>query len=254
MHLKNKNSRFKLKKSNILVITIAGIILIVFLMFKVINKKISPILISYAETETRKMITYVINKVIGKEFNETIETKELFIINKDEYGKIETIDYNSKIVNSILIEASTIVHSNLKNIVEGNIKKIEIGDSIDEFYKAYDKKNLESGIIYKIPMGVIFKNPFLSNLGPSIPVRFNLAGDISTNLSTEIKSFGINNAMLESYLCISINVDILLPITTKKIEVTSKTPIVIKIIEGEIPKYYQNGYNQNSSILSLPVE
>jgi len=37
----------------------------------------------------------------------------------------------------------------------------------------------------------------LSNLGPKIPVKFDLVGEVIINIETKITNYGINNAMME---------------------------------------------------------
>jgi sporulation protein YunB len=103
-------------------------------------------------------------------------------------------------------------------------------------------------------MGAVFNNSFLNNLGPKIPIRFSLVGEIKANLKSTITNYGINNALIETVMHLTLNINVILPIATKEISVESNVPISMKIISGAVPEYYLNGYNQTSSILTLPVE
>ena len=103
-------------------------------------------------------------------------------------------------------------------------------------------------------MGAVFNNSFLANLGPKIPIRFNLVGKIKANLKSTITDYGINNALIETVLHLTLTLKVILPITSEEISVESNVPISMKIISGEVPEYYLNGYNQTSLILTLPVE
>lgn len=252
LHLKKRIRIFN--KKDYIILIIIFLAFFVYSSLKTINKKVVPILIDYAEIEVNRLSSIIIGKIISNEINDSINLKDMFIITHDKNGKIKTIDYDSKIVNNILVVAVTTIRTNLKYLSEGKIDKITSDNVIQELYEKYDKKKLEKGIFYEVPFGVIFNNPYLSNLGPKVPVKFNLISDLSSNLNTKITNYGINNAIIETSLNIKVNILIALPIFSKKTEVGMSIPIVVKLIEGEIPNYYLNGYNQSSSILTLPVE
>ena len=57
--------------------------------------------------------------------------------------------------------------------------------------------SLKKGIIYEIPFGVVFNNSLLANMGPSIPVRLQLSGNINSYLKTKCKKLWYNNALIE---------------------------------------------------------
>ena len=48
----------------------------------------------------------------------------------------------------------------------------------------------------------------------------------------------INNSLIEMQLKIKINVQIILPFSSKNIIVENKIPLKTKIIQGKIPEYY----------------
>ena len=70
---------------------------------------------------------------------------------------------------------------------------------------------------------------------------------------TKITNYGINSALIEVNLEIKIKEKIILPITSKEIEVIQNTPIAIKLIQGTVPNYYSNGINKNETF-SIPLE
>lgn len=255
IHLKRRIIKInKLRKRNILFIILIILILAIYLFFNFLTKNIGPTLLSYASLEVKKIASTIIGKALNSKISETIDINEIFIISKDKDGKIQTIDYNTKVVNLILIEAISTIQENIKYLNEGDIEKLEENGVLDEIYQKYDKEKVKQGIIYEVPLGVIFNNPFLNNLGPKIPVKFNLVGYLSSSLNTKVKTIGINSVILETIIDLKIQFVIELPISSKVEQETYKVPIAFKIIQGEIPNYYLNGYQQNSSILSLPVE
>ena len=91
-------------------------------------------------------------------------------------------------------------------------------------------------------------------LGPKIPVRLNIVGDITSNIKTKVTNYGINNALVEVFINMQIDEQVILPFSSKKISITNDIPVAIKMIQGTVPNYYFNGLEQESPIVSLPIE
>lgn len=248
IHLKRKR---KLKKLNILGITVISVFTGVIIFLNFINNKFTPILLETAELEIGKFSTIVINKAIAQVLEDKINTEELFdtIINQN--GEIQTIDFNPIIVNQVLNVATSVVQNNLKLLEEGDLDTIGIYDmDLPE-----DRiENLKKGIITKIPMGVITNNSLLSNLGPSIPIRLHYIGDVNSNITTKITQYGINNALVEIGVKVQMTAQIILPFITDKMILECDIPLAIKMIQGSVPNYYGSGLVKDSSLYSIPLE
>ncbi len=241
----------KFTKSNILIIGIILIVLLIIVIFNFLNKKSSPIIMNYAEMEAKKLSSIIINKAISKHITEKVASTELFEITKEDNGEIRLVDFNTTLVNKFLTETTNSVQMNLRNIEKGDIDALEFSDSV---LTTYDKEDLEKGIIYEVSSGVIFGNPLLANVGPKIPVKINLIGDATSYVSTNLKNYGINNALIEVYVNLKISEKVILPFYNKTINVATKAPVAIKVVTGTVPKYYSNGLNQSTPSLSIPIE
>lgn len=243
MILKKRKSKNKIL--TIVIIILVSIVTLSFLFINYYSKKAIPLLISYAEAETKKLTILVINKAVTKQIN-NMDTEELFSITYNKDGEIILIDFNSKNSSKILSTMTSLVELNLRAIEEGKIDMLELPDnSLDE----YDMNLLEKGIIFEIPLGVVTNSTFLYNLGPKIPVKLSLVGDVSTGFSTEIEEYGINNALLKVMIDIEVDTQIILPITSNKMTIDCSIPIAIKVIQGKIPEYYSNGFTTRSNIV-----
>ena len=252
IRLKRKVYLFKKNsKSKILIIVLIGLMICVWISLKFINSKVSPILFDYAELESRKLASIVINNAIAKNVTENIDIDELFIITRDSENEIKTIDFNPITVNKILTKVTKSVQINLKYIEQGKVDLLDL--ETDELID-YDINKLKEGIIYEIPSGVIFGNSFLANIGPKIPVKFSLVGDIISYINTKVTDYGINNAVVEINIVLELKEQVILPFTTSKISIETSIPVAIKLIQGSVPNYYLNGINQNSASLTLPIE
>ena len=215
-----KKSIIKLFLIFILIIIIA-IILIIYL-----NNKIMPIYLSYSESEMKRVITTVINKTVNNlEINDN-----LFILKNNDDIKI--VDYDPKVLNNII--------SNISNNVYDNLKLIERKDS-----NILKKFNIDSSIFY-IPSGIIFNSVMLNNIGPKIPIKLEIINSVNSNIETKVTEYGINNSLIEVSIKVNTSVRMILPISSKDMEVTVIVPLTVKIIQGNIPEYYFGDLRKNN--------
>lgn len=241
--------RNKKKRSNILlkllVIIIIGV-MCAFLLIRYYSNNISPVFMVYAEDEIRRIISIVVNDSINNEYIDKLDNDNIFEIVRSNNGDIQLVNYNTKNVNSLLNEISLIIQEKLKLLEIGDINKLEISDSV---LSNYDINLLKNGIVCEIPFGAFSKSSLISNVGPKIPVKFKLLGDVNTGIDTVIKEYGINNAFLEVYIEVSVNVRVHLPFISDKIVVSDRMPISMKIIQGNIPEYYAGSIRSTFGIV-----
>lgn len=242
--------KIKLTKSKKLIYTVIFSFLFVFFALVYIGNKITPILINTAEIEANKFSTIIINNAVSQIVDDKIDVDEIFVLIKNDQGEIQTIDFNPTAVNHILNVATTVVQENLKLLENGNIDSIGIYD-MDLTKEKIEE--LKSGVIEKIPIGIVTGNTILSNLGPKIPIKLKYIGDVNSNITTKIEQYGINNAMVKVGLELEMTARVILPFFSKKIVMTNNMPVAIKIIQGKIPNYYSTGIDKNSNLYSLPI-
>jgi sporulation protein YunB len=215
----------------------------------VINRGIEPTLMAIAEKETRRLANLVITSAINQQIAEDDFDVENFIkVQQDESGKISFVDFNTAVVNRVLAKTTNRVQKNLKAAAEGNLTELEFPDVQIETNQAKNK-----GIIYYIPLGQATNNILLGNLGPRIPVRFYVIGDVNSDVKKNIQPFGINNALVEISIHIEVNIQIIIPFATKTATVQNDIPVAIQIIPGEVPDFYNNSDGVNPSF-EVPSE
>lgn len=203
------------------------IVISLILIFKIIGNKINDKVSVVATSKARRIIVYVINKSVSEEVIKKLDTDFFY-----EKGNAITLD-NAK-VNTVLLLINKNLKNNLKNLEEGKMNLQEL-----------DISNTKKDVIYEIPSGIIFNNALLSNIGPKIPVKLHLVGDIETVTKTNVKDYGINNAIIEVYAEVKVNEQIILPFSYKTITIKEKIPISTKLFQGEIPKYYATDGKSN---------
>ena len=177
-------------------------------------------LLDYAKIESKKKGIVIVSEGVSDEVVKILENNNIFNIEKDDNGNIELIDYDTKTVNEILSVSS---------------KKV-----VNNFNKELSKNK---GIIAYIPMGIATNNLFLENLGPKVPVKLVLDGNVVTSLKTDIKQYGINSALLKISVRIEAYLKVLVPLRGDQIKVVNEVPIVVKMVQGNIASILSS-YNQ----------
>lgn len=227
--------RKKYKKINLIFMIIILLIISIFYLLKIFSSKALPIFLDYSEVEVNRIASLVINNSLINEIGTKVVFDDLFVIKEDKSGNIVSMDINSSKVNKLLIEASKLLEQNLRYLENGEIDKLKVS--------GLNINSKKKGVIYELPSGIIFNNIFLNNLLPKIPVRLNLVGTIFCQLTTDVESYGINNAIFRVNIHATTTIKVVLPFTSKDVSLESKIPVIIKIIEGEVPNYY---FGQNN--------
>ena len=219
----------KIKRSSYILINTLLIFFFTGILFSIYTKKasnkINKISLEYFQKEVANSLNGVLSNVIINDKNEILK------IYKNSKGEILYVDYDMALSYQLLNQISK-----------------QIKDSIEE--NEYPNK----GIILTLPFNVSSDNIFINNLGPKITIKINYINSILTNIYTKITNYGLNNALVESYIKISIDGQIITPITDKKVNTTYDLLIAAKIINGRVPNIYGNYLNSNSSIFDVPID
>ena len=220
-----------------------------YLFINFCGKKVLPVIMRQALVDSKKMALLMIKNSLNDDVLDILDGS-MYEIVQNKNGEIQTIDFNPKIVNKFLTKTTSVVNENLKKIEKGNINDISFIDT-----SKYDLKKIKNGVISEIPMGIITNNPLLSNLGPKVPVKLNLIGNVVSNIKTNVRNYGINNALIEVFVVVEVTEEVIIPFQTKQIKIVNEIPVAMKIINGSIPEYYSNGrLSESSNILSIPIE
>ncbi|MBQ1812500.1 MAG: sporulation protein YunB [Bacilli bacterium] len=227
-------------KINILIIIIFVCIIFSFLLINLMSKKVMPILMEYATSEIKNMSVSIINSTISQELD--YFNNDAVKISKNKNDDIQMIEFDSKIVNKFLTDLTKQILLKLKEMENGKTNL------------SFDKININNQMLYEIPLGRITNNVFVGNLGPKIPIKMDVIGDVYSNIKSNIKEYGINNVLLEIMVNITVNERVIMPFISEQTKISVDVPVSIKLIQGNIPKYYGTGISRNSNILSIPAE
>lgn len=220
-----KLKKYKKKKiSSYITISIVVIVLSLILALIIINdfaKRANIILAPMGESITRKVIAMIINNAC----DELIISDKLYLVNKNEKDEIELITYNSFEANKLINEVTLNLEKKLNDVENGLINYYGEDDDME-------------GVIAEIPFGVIYGNSLLNNIGPMIKLKLNILGDVLSNIETEVKPYGINNAYVEIRIKLEVTARVILPFVDEKISISQVVPISMNIVQGTVPEGY----------------
>lgn len=232
MKLNLKKQKIRLKKyknitsSDIILLIMIIILIISYIMLKVFTIKSEKILLNYAENKSKELSQLLVNNAL-EEIIIDANVEDIINLEKNQNNEIISLDFNNVKINEIELKISKNIQKNLKKLEEN--KK----NSLTEKY--YDDK---IDIIYEVPMSIIYDVPILVGIGPKVPFKLDVLGNVKTNVITNIKEYGINNSLVEVILNMKINIQIILPFSSKNIIIESNVPLKTKVIQGKIPTYY----------------
>ncbi|MBQ6285664.1 MAG: sporulation protein YunB [Bacilli bacterium] len=214
----------------IIILTIS-VFLLTYLMIKLFTIKSEKILLDYAQNKSMQLSSILINNAIYEiTYNNNYESFMKTNINKDNMLDIEL---DNKKANEILFQINDNILRNINNIEKGN-------------FTIFSDKYLDDNLIFSVPIGVIYDIPILVGIGPKIPFKLDIIANTNNSIYTNIKEYGINNSIIEVILKINLNIQIILPFSSKEVNVSKDIPIDTKIIEGKVPTYY-GGLIKNSN-------
>lgn len=210
------------KKSKVGVMISRGIMLIVMsivmslVALKYFSVRANTVLLPMAEGKLRKIVSTIINNSTN---NLTFDSS-LFTMDKDQNNEIRMINYNSYEVTKLINEVTCNIEMKLDKLNENK------GSELDKY------------VISEVPFGSIFNSSFLRGLGPKIPLKAEMVGSIVSNIETEVKPYGINNAYVETRIFLEVTAIIYLPFVSKEIKISNIIPISINIVQGSVPQGY----------------
>lgn len=231
-----------MKKKNykkIYIFTIFNLIIFITITLFLLNKSAMPYIKNYTKVKIKTLSIEILKATAINEVNEILKNNSIMDIKTNNKGEIETLELNTVMINEALLKVAKASKKRLKEIEEG--KNLPEG-----IYKNISNDKLKKGIIYEVPISLIFKNNLLNNIGPKIPVKVEYTGNVGLDIKTRVNNYGINSALIEVYILMSVDQTIIMPFNSQTETITSEIPLIMKVIKGDIPSYisnYKDSYN-----------
>lgn len=220
------------------------IFLTVFSMI-IINNNLEPNLQSIAHTKARQVASEAINDAISKKITDGIDMDQLIVVKEYSDGQL-TFSFNSQISNRVISEATMRVQRYLELVEEGNLEDLE--SFKNDININYEESKKQHGIVYDVPLGMATGATLFSNLGPKIPVKLEIMGDVISDVETRVIETGINNTHLELFVRVNVKMNVIIPLIEPPIEISNVVKIGDIFVTGKVPQYYHHGGgNSNGS-------
>jgi len=192
---------------------IFGIVFIAVVLITVASAaRAKPIIKLLAQSEAREFVKKAISEAVSGEMRSDAQSYEnLVVLEKNKEGNITALVTNTVLVNVLQTKILKGVRENVINVIDTNMK---------------------------IPLGSVMGGVLMSGRGPGIPVRIQSITNVKSELINEFLAAGINQTLHKISLCITADIDIIVPGNYFKTDVTTTVAIAETIIVGGVPNVY----------------
>lgn len=233
--------RKKVKKTKVGVIILTLVLFFTSLFYQLYGVYSKDTILDVAKIKLNDFMKNFLSSNIGYDLIKDEGIENVLVINKNKDNEILYVNYDLDIAYKLLDVITKELENNIQELKTGNVNDTSL----------YQNNEV---LMLKLPFFIGSKNPLLVSLGPKIYVPLNFSGAILTNLKTEIKDYGLNNALVEMYVTIKINIDILYPYNKSKEEINYDVLIASSIINGRIPSFYGGIIDTKSNNVSIPIK
>ncbi|MDT8717456.1 sporulation protein YunB [Clostridium sp. 19966] len=207
-----------------LLIPIILIIVCVNILLYAVDRTITPVVMSIAESEMKAEALDIINKNILDIYSSNFDYNKIMSFERDSSGNI------------VMMQADTL---KLNNIA------CNISIKCQKDLKEYGKVGI------KVPLGYVFKNNIISNMGPAISVKMEPIGSIEVKYKSEFQGAGINQSIHRIYVQVKTSMRIIAPTDSSDIQVNNEVPLSETVIIGKVPNTSVN-FDLERSGTTLP--
>ena len=153
----------------------------------------------YTDSKIKNYANEIINESIRRELLTSTDFSDILIENYDSNGKVSYAYLNANKIDQI-----------------------------------NDAKSFET---IEIPLGYFFGSEYLLADGMKMPIKLKILGDEDIEVVSDISSKGINTTIIQMYLYIKINIQVVIPFQSQMVVSESKIPICFEILNNEVPYY-----------------
>ena len=214
------------------------VILAFFVIYGVssLGKLVEDKIAVFVYDEVNKVSKMLIREILDESFFNGLNIDSLFVVERNSAGEVELINFDTGKLNDVLGRINDRIIYYFEEFDNGNVEAI-YGDL--GIFKKY-KINGDDGIYLDVPLGIVFSNPIISNIGPKVPIKIVFSGQVESDIETSIKQYGFNSALLEIDVKIRVVEKVIFPFSSQYVDVVLNLPLVIELISGKVAYNYLN--------------
>ncbi|CDQ39185.1 sporulation protein YunB [Virgibacillus salexigens] len=250
-----RRPRFKLRTTSpvkvVFLMTTIAFVILTSLSIIIVDKGITPPLMEIANQKTQEFATRTINEAVKS--TENISFDDLMEVTTKDNGSPAIVGWKSSAVNRALRTATKRAEYFLYGMNKGETLNTDDPDMEPQDYgdTANDLADKDPTVV-EIPIGQATGSTILSNLGPKVPVHFEIVGSIQSDVEYEVKKFGINAVLIEIYIPVTVNAQIVVPFTTEPSEISTRVYVDSRVLMGDVPDFY--GGDEGGPNISVPKD
>ena len=190
-------------------------VLILFLIsFIFFSFRFRPIVKSISISTAKVFASEAVNEAILQELSENKKAyEEITKVEKLQNGELSAIFSDMETINKLKSKVAILVQSK---------------------FSEFKNRKL------KIPLGTLTGIEMFSGIGPEIPMKISVGGNVTTDFKTFFKDAGINQTMYQIYLCLSTRISVSVPGCRACDNFDTKVLISQLVVLGGVPKVYSS--------------
>ena len=238
--------RFKMRKnlkiSRVILLVVTLVFFFTFIIFNMYSSSASNNLKKVAFIKLNEFMESFLSNNINFDLLKDDVMKDIIVINKNKDGEILYVSYD--------MDQAYFALEVVTQELETAVSELENGSSN---VNSRNIVNGKKGIALKMPFFINSKNMFISNLGPNIYIPVNFVGSVLTNIKTKITDYGINNALVEIYVTVVLETNLISPVVEKNSKIDYDVLVASTVINGRVPSVYGGLIESRSNSLSVPT-
>ena len=203
---RTKNERLRRTLRRIL---IAGLLLIAAGLL--LERNLENVILDMAHARAEAMAVEYLHQAVLDVMDGSVRYEDMMTVRTDSAGRVTMLQANALRMNELAAVTALQAQAKLESAEAQSVS---------------------------IPLGAALGIPFLSALGPRIPVRIVPVSAVSAAFSTEFESAGINQTRHKIYLSLHATVRLVIPSSARQVSLNSQVLIAESIIVGEVPDSY----------------
>lgn len=150
-------------------------------------------------------------------------------------GAIEKISYNTVEIEKFKNRLTEIIQEEFVSVEKGEFHDYPLGlqEKMREKYPFF-----QNGYLCEISLSSLQKSSLFAYYGPIIPIKLSFMGYVDTNISLQVREYGINNVIVEVDVEVLVHNMITMPISSRIHSTKVRQVLSLDIIQGEVPNYY----------------
>jgi len=201
---------------------------IVFCTITIISGYFSKRVNLYIKQKATTATSLLIANTISDEVLPSIDLNNLINTVSSDNENIDSIYINTYQINDILSKTTSSISNKLTNLESNELNNLTL------------------------PLGIVISDVLFYNLGPDINIRIYPVGAVVCDVKSVIEEYGINNSVFRLLLEVKVTFAVVVPLQKDEIAVTTSIPIVVQIIQGEVPRYYFN--SAEGKFIPMPLD